>query len=90
MMDQALPRSCGAFMALAALTVSLAFTPVARADITGDGVKIGVLMDMSGPFADSTGKGSVEAATSALAAQIGSCWAEGQALPSGWRRACIG
>ncbi len=34
----------------------------ARAEITNNEVKIGVLTDLSGPFADATGKGSVEAA----------------------------
>jgi ABC-type branched-subunit amino acid transport system substrate-binding protein len=42
----------------AALSVSVA----ARADITGDAIRIGVLTDMSGPFATAMGPGSVAAA----------------------------
>ncbi|WP_084217209.1 ABC transporter substrate-binding protein [Xenophilus azovorans] len=66
MKDKLLTAPFAALMALAALTANLVLAPAARADITGDGVKIGVLTDMSGPFADSTGKGSVEAARMAV------------------------
>jgi branched-chain amino acid transport system substrate-binding protein len=43
-----------------ALLLSLSFS--ARAEIPGNTVKIGVLTDMSGPFADQVGQGSVAAA----------------------------
>jgi branched-chain amino acid transport system substrate-binding protein len=40
--------------------------PQTRAEITNNEVKIGVLTDLSGPFATPTGKGSVEAAKMAV------------------------
>src|ERR1700750_1442006 len=46
------------------LLASGAYTP-ACAEITNNEVKIGVLTDLSGPFAESTGRGAVEAATMA-------------------------
>ncbi|GAC1336600.1 MAG: ABC transporter substrate-binding protein [Acetobacteraceae bacterium] len=46
-------------LALAAL---LAFTAAAHAEIPGNTLKVGVLTDMSGPFADQVGAGSVVAA----------------------------
>jgi branched-chain amino acid transport system substrate-binding protein len=54
------------FAALCLAAGVLAFLP-ARAEIPGNTVKIGVLTDMTGPFADQVGAGSVTAAT--LAAQ---------------------
>src|SRR5437763_3007871 len=52
----------------AALTISAAAqTDIARAQISGDIVKIGVLNDMSGLYADLGGQGSVEAARMAVA-----------------------
>src|SRR5881227_1413735 len=52
----------------AALTISAAAqTDIARAQISGDTVKIGILNDMSGLYADLGGQGSVEAARMAVA-----------------------
>ena len=52
----------------AALTMSGAVqTEIAQAQISGDTVKIGVLNDMSGLYADLGGQGSVEAARMAVA-----------------------
>ena len=45
----------------------LALTTPASAEISGDVVKLGVLNDMSGLYADNTGSGSVEAARMAIA-----------------------
>src|SRR5712691_9691535 len=50
------------FAAVVALT-----STAASAEISGDAVKIGVLNDMSGLYADITGPGSVEAARMAIA-----------------------
>ena len=41
----------------------LALAHPATAQISGDVVKIGVLTDMSGPFSDQTGRGSVAGAS---------------------------
>jgi branched-chain amino acid transport system substrate-binding protein len=49
-----------------ALLGTALFSVPARSEITNNEVKIGVLTDMSGPFADATGKGSVEAAKMAV------------------------
>src|SRR5690242_9130265 len=46
---------------------TLAFSSAASAEISGDVVKIGVLSDMSGLYADIGGPGSVEAARMAIA-----------------------
>lgn len=43
-----------------------AATPVSAAELTNDKVVIGVLSDMSGPYASSAGRGSVEAARMAI------------------------
>ena len=51
----------------AALLATCLLSPLAHAEIPGNKVKIGVLTDMSGPFADQVGAGSVAAAK--LAAQ---------------------
>ena len=51
----------------AALLATCFLSPLAHAEIPGNKVKIGVLTDMSGPFADQVGAGSVAAAK--LAAQ---------------------
>ncbi len=45
-----------------ALAALLAFTVSARAQVPNNTVKVGVLTDMSGPFADQVGAGSVAAA----------------------------
>ena len=50
---------------MVALALSL-LAPAARAEITGKVVRIGVLTDMSGLYADLTGKGSLEAAKLAV------------------------
>ncbi len=50
--------------AVAALTIGLAGT--ASAEISGGAVKIGVLTDMSGPYADNAGAGAVLAAQMAV------------------------
>jgi branched-chain amino acid transport system substrate-binding protein len=47
---------------IAALLAAAAFVPRAVAQIPDNTVKIGVLNDMAGPFADQSGKGSVVAA----------------------------
>jgi branched-chain amino acid transport system substrate-binding protein len=44
------------------LFITIAASPAVRAQISGDSVKIGVLTDLSGPYAESGGKGSVLAA----------------------------
>jgi imidazolonepropionase-like amidohydrolase len=49
---------------------SLALAHPATAQISGDVVKIGVLTDMSGPFSDQTGRGSVAGAELAIEAGI--------------------
>jgi len=41
--------------------------PLARGEVSGNMVKVGVLTDMSGPFSDEVGQGSVEAAKLAAA-----------------------
>lgn len=53
---------------LASLLASLAMTtaPVARAEISNGAIKIGVLTDMSGPYADNVGAGAVLAARMAV------------------------
>ena len=53
--------------AIFGLTASLVLTTAASAQISGDVVKIGVLNDMSGLYADIGGPGSVEAARMAIA-----------------------
>jgi branched-chain amino acid transport system substrate-binding protein len=53
--------------ALLTLAATLALAATASAEISGDVVKIGVLNDMSGLYADITGPGSVEAARMAIA-----------------------
>src|ERR1700747_3433731 len=50
-----------------AVAAALALTTTAPAEISGDVVKIGVLNDMSGLYADLGGQGSVEAARMAIA-----------------------
>jgi branched-chain amino acid transport system substrate-binding protein len=55
-----------AAMATAAILSPLA-APAAHAQISDDVVKIGVLTDMTGPYADATGPGSVEAVRMAIA-----------------------
>src|SRR5437870_1851172 len=50
-----------------AITVLVALSAPASAEISGDVVKIGVLNDMSGLYADIGGQGSVEAARMAIA-----------------------
>ncbi|GGC47074.1 ABC transporter substrate-binding protein [Chelatococcus reniformis] len=45
-----------------AFAVSLAWTGAAMAQVSDDVVRVGVLTDMSGPFQDTNGMGSVEAA----------------------------
>ena len=51
----------------AALVTFIALSATASAEISGDVVKIGVLNDMSGLYADIGGAGSVEAARMAIA-----------------------
>ncbi|MBV9053114.1 MAG: ABC transporter substrate-binding protein [Hyphomicrobiales bacterium] len=46
----------------AVFSVSLLFVAPAFAEIPGNAIKVGVLTDMSGPFSDQVGKGSVAAA----------------------------
>jgi len=58
-------RRASALIAATAL-VLLAAAPAARAQISGDMVKIGVLTDLSGPAADATGQGSVLATEMAV------------------------
>jgi branched-chain amino acid transport system substrate-binding protein len=53
--------------AVLGFTALIALAPVAHAEISGDAVKIGVLNDMSGLYADIGGPGSVEAARMAIA-----------------------
>lgn len=55
-----------AAMATAAILSPLV-APAAHAQISDDVVKIGVLTDMTGPYADATGPGSVEAVRMAIA-----------------------
>src|SRR5712671_1292089 len=50
-----------------AIAAALTLSATASAEISGDVVKIGVLNDMSGLYADITGPGSVEAARMAIA-----------------------
>src|SRR3954447_19932177 len=50
-----------------AIAGSLVLSATASAEISGDVVKIGVLNDMSGLYADISGPGSVEAARMAIA-----------------------
>lgn len=49
------------------LSGAMAMAGAARAEIAGDAVKIGVLTDASGVYADAGGKGSLEAARMAVA-----------------------
>ena len=51
---------------LAAFAAALASAPAARAQISDDVVKIGVLTDMNGPASTPTGQGSVTAAQMAV------------------------
>jgi len=51
---------------LAAIALAVLAAPAARAQISGDVVKIGVLTDLSGPAADATGQGSVAATEMAV------------------------
>ncbi len=61
-------RLAGFAVFAAALTVSAAVqVEMARAQISDDTVKIGVMNDMSGLYADISGQGSVEAARMAIA-----------------------
>ena len=60
-MNRFATRLCGAVLTLAA------FAGPAAAQISDDVVRIGVLTDLSGPYADSGGRGSVAAANSATA-----------------------
>ena len=53
--------------AIFGLTAALVLSTTASAEMSGDVVKIGVLSDMSGLFADIGGPGSVEAARMAIA-----------------------
>src|SRR4051812_50219778 len=53
--------------ALAGIATALALSAAAQAQISGDVVKIGVMNDMSGLYADLGGPGSVEAAKMAIA-----------------------
>ena len=53
--------------AIFSFAAALALTVTASAQMSGDMVKIGVLNDMSGLYADITGPGSVEAARMAIA-----------------------
>src|SRR5947199_7182641 len=53
--------------ALAGIATALALSAAAEAQISGDVVKIGVMNDMSGLYADLGGPGSVEAAKMAIA-----------------------
>lgn len=50
----------------AVLAASVSLAAPASAEISGNVIKIGVLTDMSGPFADVSGNGSVEAARMAV------------------------
>jgi len=53
---------------LRALLLATCFlAPLARGEVPGNMVKVGVLTDMSGPFSDEVGQGSVEAAKLAAA-----------------------
>ena len=49
------------------LLATCLIAPLARAEVPGNTVKVGVLTDMSGPFSDGVGQGSVEAAKLAAA-----------------------
>src|SRR5436190_20602041 len=61
-------RLAGFAVFAAALTLSAAAPmEMARAQISDDTVKIGVMNDMSGLYADISGQGSVEAARMAIA-----------------------
>ena len=51
---------------LRTLVLALALASAARAEITGKTIKIGVLNDQSGPYADLAGTGSVQAARMAV------------------------
>src|SRR5467141_2964080 len=55
------------FAAIFGFAAVLALTAPACAHMSGDVVKIGVLNDMSGLYADISGQGSVEAARMAIA-----------------------
>src|SRR5881227_3810349 len=56
-----------AFAAAVTASAALALGATASAEMSGDVVKIGVLNDMSGLYADISGQGSVEAARMAIA-----------------------
>src|SRR5271170_7847296 len=47
---------------IAAATAFLLLVPAARAEMSGGKVKVGVLTDLSGPYEQNSGIGSVEAA----------------------------
>ena len=49
------------------LLATSVFVPAARAEVPGNLVRVGVLTDMSGPFSEGVGQGSVEAARLAAA-----------------------
>src|SRR6202030_4445582 len=53
--------------AIFGIAAALTFSATASAEMSGDVVKIGVLNDMSGLYADIGGSGSVEAARMAIA-----------------------
>src|SRR5882757_8136606 len=55
------------FAAVFSFVAAVALTAAASAQMSGDAVKIGVLNDMSGLYADISGSGSVEAARKAIA-----------------------
>src|SRR5579872_6353430 len=59
-------RTVTAGLAVLAVLALLPFAPAARAQVSDDVVKIGVLTDMSGPASAATGKGSVTAAQMAV------------------------
>lgn len=52
--------------ALAGSSPALAQAPAAKAGISGDVVRIGVLTDLSGAYADTSGKNTVEAVRMAI------------------------
>jgi branched-chain amino acid transport system substrate-binding protein len=58
--------SARALVALSALATAVLAAPAARAQISDDVVKIGVLTDMNGPASTPTGQGSVTAAQMAV------------------------
>src|SRR4029077_17565214 len=58
--------SAGGAVGLAALAAAMLTSPSARAQISDDVVRIGVLTDMNGPASTPTGQGSVTAAQMAV------------------------